>query len=231
MAQGKTYQRPAIVLASLGFHAVLLAGLTLIHGREQGFALPEEVFDVTVLPRYLTPEEQVRQAPTRVKLHRSEDEKETPEVPPRILPLPRLRRPDRRLRRLPASPRNSWARPCAMAGSGATRRASRASAARRGRSARRDWLRGPGLQAILAMEWPGTSRRPLIRLRRQGTPGGRAQSPPKWAMRMCRLRPPSCETRWRLDAPGTPRRTGPWGRSRSRRSPLADLQHQNDQQG
>lgn len=86
MAQGKTYQRPAIAIASLGFHALLLAGLTLNHGREQALALPEDVFAVTVLPRYLTPEEQVRQAPTRVKIHRSEEIRETPEVPPLILP-------------------------------------------------------------------------------------------------------------------------------------------------
>jgi hypothetical protein len=47
---------------------------------------PEDVFAVTVLPRYLTPKEQVRRAPTLVKIHKSERRPETQDVPPLILP-------------------------------------------------------------------------------------------------------------------------------------------------
>ncbi|OYU70665.1 MAG: hypothetical protein CFE28_12075 [Alphaproteobacteria bacterium PA2] len=86
MAQGKTYQRPAIALASLAFHALILSGLALHHGREMRIAAPEDVFAVTVLPRYLTPEEQVRRAPTLVKIHKTERRPERQDVPPLILP-------------------------------------------------------------------------------------------------------------------------------------------------
>ena len=54
MAQGQTIQRPAIALASVAIHAVVLVALALHQAQIPHREAHEDVFAVTVLPRYLT---------------------------------------------------------------------------------------------------------------------------------------------------------------------------------
>ena len=88
MAQGKTYQRPAIALASLAFHAVILTGLALHQPHQPRLATPDDVFAVTVLPRYLTPRESARRPLPPEKVSKKDRPQEPSPIAPRILPTP-----------------------------------------------------------------------------------------------------------------------------------------------
>ncbi|OXE35223.1 MAG: hypothetical protein CGW95_15210 [Phenylobacterium zucineum] len=85
MAQGKTMQRPAIAIASLAFHALILTGLT----RHQAhLAATEEIFTVTVLPRYLTPKESQHSASPQQQVSKKDRPRELATIPPPILQPP-----------------------------------------------------------------------------------------------------------------------------------------------
>lgn len=89
MAQRKTLKRPAIALASLAFHALILTGLALHAPHAQRLATPEDLIPVTVLPRYLPPREAPPRLPRPEKVLKKDRPQEDLTVPPRIVdPLP-----------------------------------------------------------------------------------------------------------------------------------------------
>ena len=86
MAQGQTIQRPAIVLASVALHAVVLAALALHQAQIPHLEAHEDVFAVTVLPRYLTVKETPRPPTPQQKVSKKERPTEALPIAPRILP-------------------------------------------------------------------------------------------------------------------------------------------------
>ena len=85
MGRVRIIQRQAILVASLAFHGVILTGLALNQARPPRLATPEDVFDVTVLPRYLTPRESSpRQFPVK-KVPEKDQSQETLPVAPRVV--------------------------------------------------------------------------------------------------------------------------------------------------
>ncbi len=86
MAQERTVQRAAIAIVSLAFHAVILTGLALHRGRETLFPVPDTLFAVTVLPRFLTSPEQVRRVPAVIKIRKADHPRVPEDLPPLVLP-------------------------------------------------------------------------------------------------------------------------------------------------
>lgn len=84
MAQKRTIQRSAIIFASLAFHALMLTGLALNRVHSLGSAPPDDVFEVTILPRYLTPQEAARRPRQESVLKKDQSQGDAP-IPPRIL--------------------------------------------------------------------------------------------------------------------------------------------------
>ena len=86
MAQARTIQRRVITIASVALHAVILAALGLHQARRPRLLGQDDVFTVTILPRYLTPKENLRRPKPQQKVAKKDYPSEVSPVAPRILP-------------------------------------------------------------------------------------------------------------------------------------------------